>query len=94
MSLADCGIGSDNMDGIIAELENISEILFNNGYNSWGNTICKAIGILKEQKDDEYICSKCSRGLKRNWKWCPFCGQKTESLFVWIKDPVRFVEGD
>ena len=24
------------MDGLIAELENIAEILFNNGYNSWG----------------------------------------------------------
>lgn len=39
------------MREIIAELENISEILFNNGYNSWGNTIRKAISTLKEQKE-------------------------------------------
>jgi hypothetical protein len=35
---------------MIAELENISEILFNNGYNSWGNVIRKAISTLKEQQ--------------------------------------------
>lgn len=35
---------------MIAELENISEILFNNGYNAWGNTILKAIAKLKEQQ--------------------------------------------
>lgn len=49
---------------------------------------------LKVQNDDEYICKKCMKGLKTTWKWCPWCGQKTELLTVWIKDPVRFVEGD
>lgn len=38
------------MSELIAELENISEILFNNGYNSWGNAIKKTISTLKEQQ--------------------------------------------
>lgn len=40
------------MGEIISSLENISEILFNNGYNSWGNTIRKAIDLLKEQENE------------------------------------------
>ena len=45
------GIGSDRcMNEIIGDLENISEILFDNGYNSQGNTIRKAIALLKEQQ--------------------------------------------
>lgn len=88
------GIGSDNMNEVITDLENISEILFNNGYNNWGNTIRKAIRILKERYDDEYICKQCKRGLDTRWKWCPWCGKKTANITIWIKDPVRFVEGD
>ena len=38
------------MNEIIGDLENISEILFDNGYNSQGNTIRKAIALLKEQQ--------------------------------------------
>ena len=37
---------------MISDLENIAEILFNNGYNSYGNTIRKAIAKIKEQQLD------------------------------------------
>lgn len=36
---------------ITSQMENISEILFNNGYNDCGNAIRKAIRLLKEQDD-------------------------------------------
>lgn len=36
---------------VISDLENISEILFNNGYCGWGNAIQKAIRLLKEQQE-------------------------------------------
>jgi hypothetical protein len=66
LSLADCGTGSENVDEIISTLKDISEILFNNGYNSWGNTIRKAIVLMKEQKpvepvldQDSMVCGVC-----------------------------------
>ncbi len=37
---------------MISDLENIAEILFNKGYNSYGNTILKAIAKIKEQQLD------------------------------------------
>lgn len=40
-----------DMGIVISDLENISEILFNNGYGGWGNTILKAIRLLKEQQE-------------------------------------------
>ena len=50
LSLEDYGTGSENMGEIISSLENISEILFNSGYNSYGNTLRKTIVLLKEQE--------------------------------------------
>ena len=59
LSLADCGTGSENVDEIISTLKDISEILFNNGYNSWGNTIRKAIVMMKEQDAEKKCCRDC-----------------------------------
>ena len=59
------------MGEIISSLENISEILFNSGYNSYGNPLRKTIVLLKEQEPikptlsvDTWICSKCGHTLE------------------------------
>ena len=79
---------SDN-NAIVADLENISEILFNNGYNSWGNTIRKAIILLKDGngtwKDNgngTISCSECGTWFPKEREpylcWCGWCGAKME----------------
>lgn len=79
------------MGELIAELENIAEILFNNGYNSWGNAIHKAIKKLKEQEsvvhpepscEMTYItdccCDLCGVQLIREDNFCRGCGKPIE----------------
>ena len=82
------------MDGLIAELENIAEILFNNGYNSWGNAIHKAIKKIKGQEpkqvdlygNDEWwglvcVCPDCNAEWmtdKANAHFCPNCGRSVK----------------
>lgn len=39
-------------DILISDLNDISEILNNNGYGGWCETIRKAIALLKEQEQD------------------------------------------
>lgn len=47
---------------------------------------------------DNHICKKCYKELLDPWDWCPYCGKETPMKKlrdgIWIKDPVRFVEGD
>ena len=77
-------------NAIVADLENISEILFNNGYNSWGNTIRKAIILLKDRngtwKDNgngTISCSECGTWFPKEREpylcFCGWCGAKMES---------------
>lgn len=44
---------NDQIKMLVSELENITEILFNNGYGSWGNIIRKTIEILKNQQEQK-----------------------------------------
>lgn len=72
---------------MIAELENITEILFNNGYNSWGNTIRKAIVLLKKRKgtwkdngNGTISCSECGTWFPKEREpylcFCGWCGAR------------------
>ena len=76
-------------NNMIAELENITEILFNNGYNSWGNTIRKAIVLLKKRKgtwkdngNGTISCSECGTWFPKEREpylcFCGWCGAKME----------------
>ena len=47
------GVGVSGMSEIIIGLESISEFLFNKGYNCWGNTIRRAISMLKESAENK-----------------------------------------
>ena len=41
-------------------------------------------------------CSGCgyrTKMIPEGWLYCPHCGKPVE-IKVWIKDPVRFVEGE
>lgn len=74
-------------NNMIAELENITEFLFNNGYNSWGNTIRKAIVLLKKRKgtwkdngNGTISCSKCGTWFPKEREpylcFCGWCGAR------------------
>ena len=74
-------------NNMIAELENITEILFNNGYNSWGNAIRKAIVILKKRKgtwkdngNGTISCSECGTWFPKEREpylcFCGWCGAR------------------
>ena len=74
-------------NNMIAELENITEILFNNGYNSWGNTIRKAIVPLKKRKgtwkdngNGTISCSECGTWFPKEREpylcFCGWCGAR------------------
>lgn len=71
----------DDNNALIAELGNITEILFDNGYGSWGNAIRKAIGLLRSQPqivrcrdckhryDGEHVQNCCDEWMhKAGWK--------------------------
>ena len=72
-------------DILISDLNDISEILNNNGYGGWCATIRKAVDLLKEQeaipiKVDEYGNKRCgSCGHKLHWadpdSYCCKCGK-------------------
>ena len=38
----------DDKDVLISDLQDITEILFDNGYGGWGNAIRKAINIIRK----------------------------------------------
>ena len=40
----------DDKDVLISELQDITEILFDNGYCGWGNAIRKAINIIRKER--------------------------------------------
>lgn len=74
-------------NNMIAELENITEILFNNGYNSYGNTIRKAIVLLKKRKgiwkdngNGTISCSECGTWFPKEREpylcFCGWCGAR------------------
>jgi hypothetical protein len=74
-------------NNMIAELENITEILFNNGYNSWGNTIRKAIVLLEKRKgtwkdngNGTISCSECGTWFPKEREpylcFCGWCGAR------------------
>lgn len=74
-------------NNMIAELENITEFLFNNGYNSWGNTIRKAIVLLKKSKgtwkdngNGTISCSECGTWFSKEREpylcFCGWCGAR------------------
>ena len=80
-------------DILISDLNDISEILINNGYGGWYATIRKAVDLLKEQesKTGHWIdttntigfprceCSECNSEAGAIWmKYCPNCGAKME----------------
>jgi len=90
--LADYGTGSENMGEIISSLEDISEILFNKGYNSWGNTIRKTIALLKQEAVEPtlkregrnkyysyYVCPRCDDEVVYDQNYCSECGVR----FLW-----------
>ena len=54
-------------DILLSDLNDISEILNNNGYGGWCATIQKAITLLKEQEAKPMIENE------RGWN-CPSCG--------------------
>jgi Fe2+ or Zn2+ uptake regulation protein len=75
-------------DILISDLNDISEILNNNGYGGWCATIRKAVDLLKEQEaiepevdvlneiDRLYRCPKCHKHFfYRKQKYCDQCGQ-------------------
>ena len=51
----------DNKDILISDLEDISEILSNNGYGGWSNAIQKAICAIKDQPEI-VRCKDCCMG--------------------------------
>lgn len=56
-------------DILISDLNDISEILNNNGYGGWCKAIRKAVALLKEQEAKPMIENE------RGWN-CPSCGMK------------------
>lgn len=56
-------------DILISDLNDISEILNNNGYGGWCETIRKAIVLLKEQENEMernpvIVCPHCGKRVK------------------------------
>lgn len=72
-------------DILISDLNDISEILNNNGYGGWCATIRKAVSMLKEQdakmvavQDDGCTCCPTCGNELYSWppqKYCDECGQ-------------------
>jgi len=70
-------------DILISDLNDISEILNNNGYGRWCATILKAVDLLKEQEavkprvtTVEQRCGNCNKVIEMDgWKACPWCGK-------------------
>ena len=75
---------------LISDLNDISEILNNNGYGGWCATILKAVTMLKEQEAKNVVnmtlsknysliasCPKCNVLLTRveHKNYCGYCGQ-------------------
>lgn len=77
-------------DILISDLNDISEILNNNGYVGWCKTIQKAIALLKEQektkvvfgrtKDGEFVteCGNCGSHLDKAYSNCPKCKKELD----------------
>ena len=78
-------------DILISDLNDISEILINNGYGGWYATIRKAVDLLKEQEavepktgywiykkyDDMFMCSSCEKySIRNDYPYCHWCGAK------------------
>ena len=58
----------DELEIVISDLQDISEILINNGYGRWAIAIGKAIALLKEQeavepyqRDAVWLCGNCEK---------------------------------
>lgn len=80
----------NELDITISDLNDISEILDNNGYGGWCKTLDKAVELLKEQqpkkvKDFQYLadlfvgkCPSCGEELNNEVypAFCGFCGQR------------------
>ena len=80
----------NELDITISDLNDISEILDNNGYGGWCKTIDKAVELLKEKqpkkvKDFQYLadlfvgkCPSCGEELNNEVypAFCGFCGQR------------------
>lgn len=76
-------------DILILDLNDISEILNNNGYGGWCVAIQKAVALLKEQEAKPVKvcgqmftvkyghCPTCGKGMDSDTypHWCGFCGQ-------------------
>ena len=80
---------------IIFDLQDISEILINNGYGGWAVSIGEAISLLKEQEAveptliregrnkhyNDYVCPRCDNEVVYEQNYCSECGIP----FVWVK---------
>ena len=66
-------------DVMISDLQEVSEILKNNGYGGFCESICKAVALLKEPEPVKPH-HKCSGGSYvqiecETYDFCPFCGK-------------------
>ena len=74
---------------IISDLQDISEILINNGYGGWAVRIAEALSLLKEQEEVkpkskvrhganaqiQHFCGNCNSMLHGKPKYCSECGK-------------------
>ena len=76
-------------DILISDLNDISEILNNNGYGGWCSAIQKAVALLKEQEktpvvfsqDDGSVttaCGNCGWDLDKAYSRCPKCQKELD----------------
>ena len=78
-------------DILISDLNDISEILNNNGYGGWCAIIRKTVALLKQEAVEPYItgngesfetaetwwyeCGNCNKPIDPNDKFCRHCGK-------------------
>lgn len=74
----------DPVKHLIPELENISDILFDNGYGSWGNALRKAMNLLEELQEQRDKAYRHAASLAANAAVQPEVGRcKDCENFVW-----------
>ena len=68
----------DELEIVISDLQDISEILINNGYGGWAITIGNAIALLKEQDAKQVNISQTHYEMK--YGLCPRCEKQIDTL--------------
>ena len=76
-------------DILISDLNDISEILNNNGYGGWCATILEAVTLLKEQEAVEPFHKCIDKDFTliedSHFDYCPYCGKP----ITWAKQEGR-----